>query len=750
MVHKKFLVGMAAVLLAFGLAGCPPEGEEPGDGGPVVTPKSDDAAITGTGQGVWIAGERVSFDYSDIANDGSAFEKAYRGTVHLVTDSATGQSKIVLPAGASATVYVSDNAVTVEDDLSETTPPGTDGVFSFAVGDASATKYVYIKVTAEDGTAFKWYAVTVDIVTAAENTNLGEGAVIKGRTIVWGPADATKDGMSAVNGIPGTAAFWKNTTATSDLKAPTGDNAGFKAYVLTTALTGSEADPSADAKTTVADLDTALTGITAPAMRYVYIEVTSSNGNKTKWYAVTVTVEALSSDTALEAGVKIKGKAVTWEDTGDGNGPATGKAGDVTLKSGATGSSDFKLPEGATVQAYASSTLLTTEPASGGENSATAFDTAFTVPAGPATWYVYLKVTAENGTAVYWYKITVTVNAPAAAGEKWTLLEGEEDIFSDDFVHRYFGIAYGNNTFVALCNIGNPGITISARTSSDGITWEKQETRGLTFNNGGTPTGIVFGGATFVAWDKYDKGKIALSSDGITWTMVTLNSLSYNIARIVYVKNMFVAMMYNNGTKIAYSENKGETWTEVETAPGNIYEMVYSHYVDDISCMAYGGTSGIFVTAGGRIQNGSPRVAQSADGKTSWTGTDTDSFPGGMRAPTDIAANDSVFVAIDGMGAMATSPDGTTWTGIDGNFYGEHIFYNGSRFVVFGSSPFAWAYSTDDTATEWSDNETLPNPAREGESQSPLWVNGIAYGNGTFVVVSDNGRIAYALDEDLD
>jgi hypothetical protein len=148
-------------------------------------------------------------------------------------------------------------------------------------------------------------------------------------------------------------------------------------------------------------------------------------------------------------------------------------------------------------------------------------------------------------------------------------------------------IAYGNGRFVAG---GGNNIAYS----SDGITWTNNTTSALGLGSSFVINVIAYGDGKFIAGgNTYDDksnsiGKMAYSSDGVTWTAVTDSTFGTSrIYAIVYGNGKFIAGGYNG--KMATSPD-GVTWTAL---PDDTFGI--SKY-GKVSAIAYG--NGKFVAVG--------------------------------------------------------------------------------------------------------------------------------------------------------
>jgi hypothetical protein len=292
-----------------------------------------------------------------------------------------------------------------------------------------------------------------------------------------------------------------------------------------------------------------------------------------------------------------------------------------------------------------------------------------------------------------------------------------------------WGDAAGGGKFVAGGDNGKMAH------SADGVTWIA--VGDSTFGDSSI-AGIAWGGAAgggkFVAASRerryaggYTNGKMAYSSDGVTWTAVSnstfgdspINSIAWGGTA---GNEKFVAGGDNG--KMAHSAD-GVTWTAVgDSTFGN--SPIYS--------IAWGGAAGTekFVVGGG---NG--KMAYSADGVT-WTavGDSTFSYNASIsRIAWGGAAGGGKFVA-GGAGSMAAySADGVTWTAANNSISGciawggaagnEKFVAAGYNYIIYSPDGVAWLRSAIDF-----------------DINSIAW--GGAAGNKRFVVGTTDGRIAYS------
>jgi hypothetical protein len=332
----------------------------------------------------------------------------------------------------------------------------------------------------------------------------------------------------------------------------------------------------------------------------------------------------------------------------------------------------------------------------------------------------------------YKSKTSVAVTVTVPSGPQWTAIDTgmSFDIVDDGTIYKVdiTAIAYGNNKFVAVgygkiatstdgetwttvtnSTFGTSGIEAIAygdgkfvaggeggkmATSTDGETWTAVDTGTLfdyVFSDGTTTkvdiTEISWGNNKFVAGGK--GGKMATSSDSITWTAVADSpvgtTIDHPITVISYGNNKFVAggyVEFNNSNigKMAYSTD-GSTWTDVNNS---------TFGTSIISAIAYGSAGNKFVAGGS-----SGKMATSTDGET-WTTVTNSTF--GTNAISAIAYGNNKFVAGGWNGKMATSTDGATWTAVSNSTFGTSsiyaIAYGNNRFVA-GGRDSKMAYLSD-------------------------------------------------------
>jgi hypothetical protein len=186
-------------------------------------------------------------------------------------------------------------------------------------------------------------------------------------------------------------------------------------------------------------------------------------------------------------------------------------------------------------------------------------------------------------------------------------------------------VTYGNSIFVV---VGGAGTII---TSTDGISWTSR-----TSPHSNSINDLTYENSTFVAVGS--TGNIITSSDGISWTSRTSNT-SQELFGVAYGNSTFV-VVGNSGTVLTSSD--GTTWTSRTSATSANWE----------GGVTYGNSLFVAVGAGGKMQT-------SSDGIT-WTER-TSQIPTGAVIYA-VTYGNNIFVALGSGGNGSTSSNGTSWT----------------------------------------------------------------------------------------
>lgn len=248
-------------------------------------------------------------------------------------------------------------------------------------------------------------------------------------------------------------------------------------------------------------------------------------------------------------------------------------------------------------------------------------------------------------------------------------------------------IAYGNSTFVALSGDQNPANPYMYSTD-DGANWTLVSKGGANSFYGNK---VRFVNNQFIAMFDSGTQRLATSSDGITWTAISTNLLTYSPLDMTYVSGTYYALVRDGNisrARILTSTNL-TTWTAVAVfniAPLNMnsgYTLEYSN--------------GMFVVAGDNefaIPNTNANMAYSLDGVTWTAGTNSDV----LNTRYNVVYGNGIWVAVGQGQNVGTSTDGITWTNsataLPNNSTWRGLVYKNNRFVAVSTGGHV-AYSTN-------------------------------------------------------
>ncbi len=353
------------------------------------------------------------------------------------------------------------------------------------------------------------------------------------------------------------------------------------------------------------------------------------------------------------------------------------------------------------------------------------------------------------------------------------------------------GVAYGNGLFVATCYM-NPQVGDDVVTSPDGVSWTSRfaATQCRLYD-------VAYGNGTFVAVGTGTKevmetpfidtgspqspyvvesgGAILTSPTGTGWSQVS--GITSALLSVAYGNGTFVAVGY----RTIMTSTDGKTWTSQTTDASVALQDV-----------GYG--NGLFVAVGSQelndnsTQQTSSYILTSPDGKT-WTSQKV----GTAGELYGVTWGNGLFVAVgysettpgNYQGIVATSPDGSSWTTqppapdslLNGVAYGDGLFMavgvnfqNEAAESGIGDNYMNVARS-DHSTKDWiwltgekylGEVQTSPDgvnwtvqpsfilnsvnwaPHTSENQTISANLNGVAYGNGSFVVVGDGGVILQA------
>lgn len=272
---------------------------------------------------------------------------------------------------------------------------------------------------------------------------------------------------------------------------------------------------------------------------------------------------------------------------------------------------------------------------------------------------------------------------------------------------------------------------------------------------------IIFGGGQYVAVGA--AGAILTSPDGVVWTSRSSNVID-DLALITYGNSVYVIA----GSSYVLTSNDAINWEKHQVNWCNAQSNCGS-----TSSIAFG--NGIFVAVGG---TGVYNIQVSTDG-INWNYVGTGEAPGNpnflgfnwgstLYGWTSVAYGNGRFVAVGDHGMITTSVDGINWTVVQqsGANLWSVAYGPSAGFVAVGDNEtllasqdgINWASVYSGSFYNWSGlgygggwyvfedggwgkmfiyNYNLKNIWTNGPGY-----NGIAYGNGKFVIVGHSGYIA--------
>jgi hypothetical protein len=255
-------------------------------------------------------------------------------------------------------------------------------------------------------------------------------------------------------------------------------------------------------------------------------------------------------------------------------------------------------------------------------------------------------------------------------------------------------VAYANGQYMV---VGNAGTII---TSTDGVSWTPRVS-----NTSDNLKAVAYGNGTWVvggSWYPTPNVLIASTDNGVTWSSSSLYSGHYATQSIIYQDGAFIAVTFQGFVLRSYS---GLSWTDLGNATGaTLHDITYG---DGLYVVAgYLGRMGSATSPTGPWKTMRPSnkssygvaygngvyvmVGNSGEIWTSTTGTG-----GWTLRPSGTTENigevefaDNRFLAVGNAGTVLASPDGTVWTSLDiglsQNLHG--LAYDGLRFIMVGEN----------------------------------------------------------------
>ena len=271
--------------------------------------------------------------------------------------------------------------------------------------------------------------------------------------------------------------------------------------------------------------------------------------------------------------------------------------------------------------------------------------------------------------------VTIAVWSGAQECGVWLPVPGEEV--------PWFGVGYGNDTFVAVGSAG-------ARTSADGESWTMR------------PIALGSGPLLRVAWNGTlwvavgGGGAIYTSPNGESWTPRT-SPTTHDLAGVAW----------GNGTWVAV----GNLETIVTSPDGIAWQQVQSAGAGYLTSVLRGGSKFIAVGQGGAVLTSS--------GGGSWART---TVPGEAWL-TDVAWSGLQYVAASFDGTILTSPSGAGWTPrAETGAQLRRLVWTGAKYLAVGDGNTILA-SPDLLAWE---AETIDGEVQQGSLTGLAWSGTVA------------------------
>lgn len=310
-----------------------------------------------------------------------------------------------------------------------------------------------------------------------------------------------------------------------------------------------------------------------------------------------------------------------------------------------------------------------------------------------------VSAVVSGGYKVYGVRIDESDSDPAAAVTytddaiefEWKKREGYDRDWSS--------ICYAEDKemFVAISRTGY------GMYSYDGVDWvEFRAVNNTTYQF----MSVTYGNGMFVMVGA--TGIVAYSEDGINWTARVAVANDAQWYAVTYGAGLFVAVAYGNTNQTIMTSPDGINWTARSSS-------TYSGWQDII----YG--AGKFVAVSTNTNLNAPNIQYSSTGTSNWS-----TITVSTRNLRSIAYGNDMFVVVggrtNGVEAIITSSDGTTWTDRSTGRYEiwTKVIYASDMFIALGNSG---NIMTSSDGINWTYRSTGFNTPRTT----------IAYGKGLFV-----------------
>jgi hypothetical protein len=332
---------------------------------------------------------------------------------------------------------------------------------------------------------------------------------------------------------------------------------------------------------------------------------------------------------------------------------------------------------------------------------------------------------ALNGVPVYGNSTYVSAGASASLWTSTDLISWTSRSLPLTGVSTDTGYitAFGNNRFAYTVVISGTEYVYS---STDGITWTDTTPAGITSTN---ERSLVYGNTLFLL--AYNSTSIYTSTDSVTWTTRTTGATN-NVTGVAVANNIYFALESGatDGGCTFLSSTNGTTWTRrtlLNAAAG------VSNTVNDITYFNskyYYGLASIVTATGTNLY--------SSTNFTTFTAVDKGGRAISLRDINDaVYANDKyTFVGASGYMIEANSTF-TTWTTRTSQFGTtaiNGITYGNSTYVAVGS---AGQVRTSTNGTTWTTRTSTFGATN---------INDVAFGAGVFVAVGNAAQLRSSTD----
>ena len=353
----------------------------------------------------------------------------------------------------------------------------------------------------------------------------------------------------------------------------------------------------------------------------------------------------------------------------------------------------------------------------------------------------------------------------------------------DGKVFIAIGQGAGANTLAYSANGLNwIGLGFNVKTSTGG--------QGLIEFNSLRPHSITFPRYMLIATGAITAGgAIAISYDGLTWTLINLSATIFgtDFLRVKYNGKIWVGTGYSGNT-MTYSYNgvnwnapnysyfgtlgfglewNGTIWVVGGRGSTSVYIIYYSYdgimWVPSLAVnVIFNGAGGVtaikwngkMFIAGGVGITTSDSIAYSYNG-INWTSINQIIFTSSLR---DVTSNGTIWVAVgSGTNTIAYSYNGINWTGLGSIIFstaGQGVEWNGTMFVAVGqgvTTNIAYSYtgiqwtpvtiSTDFFGINWDGTRWQ---ASGSSTTSAYSYNGITWTTYTNVFTGGGGRACFS------